>query len=238
MKRYLVTGASRGLGLEICRRLLEGGNAVVTGSRSRSAELDALEKLAPGRLEHHSVDFCDADSLRRFIRAARTLDGFDGFVANAAMGLDGMLTLTPESAILRCVQANLTAPMLLARAVVKGMMERGGSLVFIASVAAREGLAGLSVYGGTKGGIVSFSRGLAREYGAKGIRSNAVLPGFFESEMSRSLSSEAAGSIRRRTPLGRPAGVGEIASAVMFLLSDGASAITGTEIVVDGGFSV
>src|SRR5690606_6564358 len=133
----------------------------------------------------------------------------------------------------------LTSVMLLAREVIKGMLARGrgGSLVFISSIAARTGLSGLSVYSATKGGLLAFSRALSREYGARGIRSNCVLPGFLETEMSATLSEEARERLKRRTPLHRLGQAEDVAGLVFFLLSDDARHITGGEYVVDGGMT-
>jgi 3-oxoacyl-[acyl-carrier protein] reductase len=163
----------------------------------------------------------------------------DGFVANAAVGLDGMLTMTAEADLRRCVELNLVAPMLLAREVIKGMLAAGraGSLVFVSSVAARTGFTGLSVYGATKGGLVAFARSLAREYGERGIRANSVLPGFLATEMTAGLDQGRRSAIVRRTALKRLGETGDVAGAVAFLLSDEASYVTGTEIVIDGGMT-
>ena len=133
------------------------------------------------------------------------------------------------------LDVNLLAPMLLAKQVVKGMLPRGGSLVFVSSVAAVTGLSGLTVYGATKGALVAFSRAVAREYGERGIRSNCVLPGFLETEMSASLEEAQRVRLRRRTALGRLGQVEDVVGAVSFLLSPAAAFVTGTELIVDGG---
>lgn len=192
----------------------------------------------PGSLEHHIADFSDPDAPTSLAKSARLLDGLHGLVLNAAIGTDGLLTLTSESELRECVQVNLIAPMLLARQAIKGMLANGGgTLVFISSVAARVGFSGLSVYGATKGGLVSFSRAIAREYGERGIRSIAVLPGFLETEMSARLEPGDRKRIERRTALKRLGTVEDVAGVVRFLLSEDARYITGTEIVADGGLT-
>lgn len=235
MKRALVTGGSRGLGLAICQRLLEEGWQVLTTARSRPPALDELGSQFPGKLEFLTSDLGEPEAVARLCAQARVLEGFDGFVANAAVGTEGLLTLTPEAAIERTLNVNLLAPILLARQVVKGMLPKGGSLVFISSVAAVTGLAGLSVYGATKGGLGSFSRALAREYGERGIRSNCVLPGFLETDMSASLAESQRERLRRRTALGRLGRVEDVVGAVSYLLSDASAFVSGSELVVDGG---
>ncbi len=237
MKRILVTGGSRGLGLALCRRLLDDGCEVATCSRKATPEIQELLDRYPGRLAHHPVDFLERDSVARLVSSARVLDGFDGFVANAAVGIDGLLTLTAESAIRELMELNLIAPMLLAREVIKGMLaaRKEGSLVFVSSVAARTGMTGLAAYSAAKGGLVALARALAREYGSRGIRSNAVLPGFLETDMTATLESSDRDRLVRRTPLGRLGYADDPVGAIVFLLSGAAAFVSGAEIVVDGG---
>ena len=236
VKRVLITGGSRGLGLAICRRLLVEGWHVVTASRSLSAELRELFEANAPKLEHHVADFSDHRAILPLAQQAKVLDGLDAFVANAGVGTEGLLTLTSDKAIEESVRVNLLAPVLLAREVIKGMLVRGGSLIFISSVAARNGLAGLAAYSAAKGGLISFSRSIAREYGERGIRSNCILPGFLETEMSQSLSAADRERVIRRTALKRLGGVDDVTGCVSFLLSNEARYITGAEFVVDGGF--
>ena len=239
MKRVLITGGGRGLGLTVSRTLLDRGWSVVGVSRRRTADVAALEAASEGRYAFFEADLSESAALRTVVERAGVMEGLDGFVANAAVGLDGMLTMTAEADLRRCVELNLVAPMLLAREVIKGMLTagRGGSLVFVSSVAARTGFAGLSVYGATKGGLVAFARSLAREYGERGIRANSVLPGCLETEMTAGLDEGRRSVIVRRTALKRLGETGDVAGAVAFLLSDEASYVTGTEIVIDGGMT-
>lgn len=239
MKRVLITGGGRGLGLTVTRALLERGWSVVGVSRRRTAEVSGLETSSEGRYAFFEADLAEPDSIRTVVERAGVLEGLDGFVANAAVGLDGMLTMTAEADLRRCVDLNLVAPMLLAREVIKGMLAggRGGSLVFVSSVAARTGFTGLSVYGATKGGLVAFARSVAREYGERGIRANSVLPGFLETEMTAGLDQGRRSAIVRRTAVKRLGDTRDVAGAVAFLLSDEALYVTGTEIVVDGGMT-
>ncbi|MCB1124958.1 MAG: SDR family oxidoreductase [Verrucomicrobiae bacterium] len=235
MKRALITGGSRGLGLALCDRLLSEGWEVVAVSRRTTAAFDKLRADSGGRLHHFSVDLADPDGVAQLTERAGLLEGLEAFVANAAVGTEGLLTLTSEAAIRETLEVNLTSTILLTRQVVKGMLGRGGSLVFVSSVAARTGFSGLSVYAATKGALVAFSRSVAREYGSRGIRSNCVLPGFLETDMSASLSGNQRERLARRAALGRLGTVTDVVGSVSFLLSDESRFVTGTEIVIDGG---
>ncbi len=236
-RRAFLTGASRGLGLTIAEALLIDGWEVVGTARQSTVGLDTLFARFPNQLRFHPADISISIEVDRLINAARFLDGYDAFISNAGIGMDGLITLVSPEAIQRGVQVNLVAPMLLARAAVKGMLTRGGSLIFIASIAARTGFSGLSAYGATKAGLVGFSRGLAREYGARNIRSNCILPGFLDTEMTVGLDKSRQHQLRRRTPLGRLGQTTDVVGAIRFLLSDAACHITGTEITIDGGMT-
>lgn len=237
MKRILVTGGSRGLGLAICRSLAGAGYSVVTVSRNGSPELSQAISEFPDSIESHSADLSDLAELQRLSHVLDIPSGLDGFVANAAIGTEGLLTLTSPDKIEHCIQLNLTSVILLTREVLKGMLTRGGSLIFISSICALHGYSGLSAYSATKGALLSFSRSLAREYGPRNIRSNCILPGFLETEMTQSLSPEDRQRIERRTALERLGQPADVVGAVRFLLSEDARFITGAELIVDGGLT-
>ncbi len=236
MKRYLVTGGSKGLGLCVARALLESGAEVLTCARRRTEHLDALVVQFGAHVRFLEADLAMQGTVARLVGEFGILDGVDGFVANAALGFDGLLTLSSEESMRACVELNLMSSMLLAREVVKGMLPRKqGSLVFVSSVAARTGLSGLTVYGATKAGLCGFSKAVAREYGSVGIRSNCVLPGFLETQMTHGLTEAGRDGLARRTSLKRLGTAEDAAGTICFLLSDAAAFVTGTEVVVDGG---
>jgi 3-oxoacyl-[acyl-carrier protein] reductase len=236
-KRVFLTGASRGLGLAIAEGLLVGGWSVTASARTQGEALASLEQRWPGQLRFVAADLGDPDDVERLATEAGLIEGYDAFVSNAGVGMDGLLTLISPDTIQKGIQVNLTAPLLLARTCVKGMLEKGGSLVFVGSVAAKTGFSGLAAYGATKAGLFGLSRGLAREYGVRGIRSNCVLPGFIATDMSSGLDDLKLGQLRRRTPLGRLGEVGDVVGTILFLISDEARYVSGAEIVVDGGMT-
>ena len=114
-------------------------------------------------------------------------------------------------------------------------MQREGRIINIASIIARTGFNGLSVYAATKAALVGFSKSLAREVGKAGITVNTVSPGYMETGMTQAMDEAKLATIRRRSPLGRLADVADVAGTIAFLLGDEAKAITGTDITVDAG---
>ena len=223
--------------MALCQDLAARGWEILAVSRHSSPELVELAGRHEGRVRHFAFDLADLGGIPELARRADLLGGVDAFVANAAMGLGGLLTLTAPEAIRRCVDLNLTSTILLAREVAKGMHGRGGAMVFISSVAARSGLDGLSVYAATKAGLAGFSRSLARELGPLGLRCNTLLPGYLETEMSQGVPERQRERIQRRTPLGRLGRVADVVGMVRCLLEESGAFVNGAEIVVDGGFS-
>lgn len=205
-KRFFVTGGTRGLGLEICSALLNAHAKVITCARSKTPDLETLETNFGDAITFIQADLSCEKSVESLIgQAGLVTNPLDGFVANAAIGPDGLLTLMPKPDIRQALDINLYSVILLTQAILKGLLasEIKGSLVFISSVCAHQGFKGLSVYAATKAGLCGLSKGIAREYGKRGIRSNVVLPGFLATEMTAPLESNQTEAIRRRTALNR-----------------------------------
>ncbi|MGB9145332.1 MAG: SDR family oxidoreductase [Acidobacteriaceae bacterium] len=241
MRNVLVTGASRGLGLGIASRLLASGYCVLAVARTESKELADLraqtESAGQNALSFRSFDLSHIDEIPALVSELRKEFGpIYGLVNCAGISFDGSLAMMPTAQIEQMVQVNLVSPMVLTKAVVRGMMSDGaGRIVSIASITAFTGYSGLAVYGATKSALTGFSRSLAREVGRMGVNVNCVAPGFIDTQMTLGLEGEQRERIVRRSALRRLADVNDVASAVEFLLSDGAKNITGTVITVDAG---
>ncbi|MGB6131640.1 MAG: SDR family oxidoreductase [Acidobacteriaceae bacterium] len=241
MRNVLVTGASRGLGLGIASRLLASGYCVLAVARTESKELADLraqaESAGQNALSFRSFDLSHIDEIPALVSELRKEFGpIYGLVNCAGISFDGSLAMMPTPQIEQMVQVNLVSPMVLTKAVVRGMMSDGaGRIVSIASITAFTGYSGLAVYGATKSALTGFSRSLAREVGRMGVNVNCVAPGFIDTQMTSGLEGEQRERIVRRSALRRLADVNDVASAVEFLLSDGAKNITGTVITVDAG---
>jgi 3-oxoacyl-[acyl-carrier protein] reductase len=239
MPTTLISGGSRGLGLALVEGLLARGDAVATFSRSGSPALEALATAHADRLLTARVDAADAAAIRGFVEQAVARFGrIDHCIANAAIAHEGVLAVTSDAAIDDMLAVNLKGSIVLVRECVRQMLVQptaDSSITVISSVVASRGSPGLAVYAATKAGLEGFARNLARELGPRGIRVNAVAPGFLETELSASLSPENRARIARRAALGRLGQPADVVGAVEFLTSPAASFITGQVIAVDGG---
>lgn len=237
-RNVIVTGASRGLGLGIARRLAKVGFHVIAIARRPNDELGVLTEELGDALSFWSFDLGDIAGIADLVSAIRTKFGrIYGLVNNAAIGTSGILATMPLAEIERTVHLNTISPLALTKQVVRAMMVDGsdGRIVNISSIVSTTGFSGLSVYGATKAALVGFTKSLAREVGPLGITVNAVAPGFINTPMTKGLDEAQRDQIRRRSPLKRLAEVNDVAEAVTFLMGEAASNITGTVLTVDAG---
>ena len=237
MKLIIVTGASKGLGLVICKRLLHKGYKVVGINRTVSDEFLALQQEFSQTLFNQTYDFSNTEGIQNLVRDITKNHGYIyGLVNNAALGHDGVLGTMHETQIKELITVNIEAPILLTKYVSRSMlMKLQGRVINIGSIIASTGFNGLSVYGATKASLSGFTKSLARELGKANITVNTVAPGYMKTAMTSGLEGEKLKSIERRSPLGHLATVEDVAGAVDYLLSDDAKNITGTTITVDAG---
>jgi 3-oxoacyl-[acyl-carrier protein] reductase len=241
VRAVLVTGGSRGLGLGIAKTLAAAGFCVIALARKPSKQLNAAIAQAKrdkqGALHFVSFDLGRIDEIPELVRRLRHEFGpLFGLVNNAALGLDGALSLMHNSQIEELVRVNTLSPIVLSKYVVRGMMsEQAGRIVNVASIIGFTGYSGLSVYAATKAAMLGFTRSLAREVGRLGITVNAVAPGFLDTEMTHGLAGAQREQVVRRSALRRLAGVDDVANAVEYLLSDKAASVSGTVLTVDAG---
>lgn len=244
-KVAIITGASSGIGRASALAFSRAGAAIVIGAR-RAAELDALVReveLAGGRACSLAGDVSEDAYARKLVElAVARFGGLDIALNNAAtMGLGAVTELSPDD-WRRTLDVNLTSAFLAARHQVPAMLERGrGSLIFTSSfVGHTAAFPGLSAYAASKAGLVGLTQALATEYGPRGIRVNALLPGATDTEMARQFATtpEARAHIANLNALKRMAEPDEIARAALFLASDAASFVTGSALLADGGVSI
>jgi len=246
-RAVIVTGAGTGIGAAVARRLARDGASVVLVGRRR----DPIERVAAASGQTFVVaDASTEEGVERIVAA--TVDahgGIDGLVLNAGVMLPGTVAEASVDDWRATLDVNLTGPFLLARAALPQLLERQGSVVSVASIAALRAGPGMAAYCASKAGLVLLTQCLAVEQGAAGLRANVVAPGWVRTEMAdeemdefggpRGLDREAAyAEITRNVPARRPATADEAAAAVVWLLSPQAAYVNGSVLTVDGGTSI
>jgi NAD(P)-dependent dehydrogenase (short-subunit alcohol dehydrogenase family) len=236
----LVTGASSGLGMRFARVLHAAGADVVLAAR----RMDRIEALAGelGRALPIACDVAVPADLERLVAAALDRGGrIDVLVNNAGIGGLAPAEQEPMEQFRHVLEVNLTSAFALTQLVARSMLaHQRGSVINVASVLGlvASGRLPQASYAASKGGLVSLTRELAAQWARKGVRVNAIAPGWFPSEMTAPLLEDERSStwIRRNTPMGRPGEPHELDGALLFLAGDASSYVTGQTIVVDGGW--
>jgi 2-hydroxycyclohexanecarboxyl-CoA dehydrogenase len=246
-RTVLVTGGANGIGAAIARRLAEEGCAVgILDMDAAAGEKIAGEiKAAGGRASLHAVDITDYAAVARAVEAFEAAFGPVAFLVNNA-GWDraaNFLDTTPEF-WRQVVAVNLFGPLNMTHAVLRGMAARGfGRVVNIASDAGRVGSSGEAVYSACKGGIIAFTKTVARELVGKGVILNTICPGPTDTAILRSFlegpdGTRIAEGLKRAIPMKRLGAPEDYPGLVAFLLSDDAGYITGQTISVSGGLTM
>jgi 3-oxoacyl-[acyl-carrier protein] reductase len=242
-KTALVTGGSRGIGKAIVWALAREGAKVAFIYRSNTEaaeqlvsdlELDQREAIAI------QADVKSKDDADRVVEELlEKWEKIDILVNNAGIIRDGLLATMEADSWQDVIDTNLTSVYNFCHAVVRPMMSaRSGRIVNMSSVAANVGNPGQSNYAASKGGIEGFTRCLAAEISRRGITVNAVAPGFIETDMTVAVRNAAGDEIKKRIPARRLGLPEDIANAVLFLVSDESSYITGHVLTVDGGLTL
>lgn len=238
----LVTGGSRGIGAAVVQLLAaRGANVAFTYRRSEEDARALVAKVqdSGGTAEAHPCDSTDAAAVTAVVEGLLARHGrLDTLVLNAGITKDQYLMMMSEEDFLKVIDTNLVGAFRFAKAACRPMMEaRRGTIVAVSSVAAMFGIAGQSNYCASKGGLAAFCRSLAAELAPRGIRVNAVLPGFIETDMTARLPRQVKQTSKDRILLKRFGTSDEVAQVVAFLASDAASYIVGQCLVVDGGLT-
>ncbi len=237
----IVTGASSGLGRRFAAVLHGAGARVVVAAR-RADRLDQLVTELPGSVAVPADVTDDADR-QRLVERALELDGrIDVLVNNAGVSMPMPAEDEPMDQFRQVVEVNLHALFGLSQLVGRHMLDHGGgSIVNIASVLGLVAAAPIkqASYTASKGAVVNLTRQMGAEWARRGVRVNAIAPGWFETEMTDEMWSDASSMayIRRNTPMGRPGHLDELDGVLLFLAGDASSFMTGQTLAVDGGWT-
>ncbi|NLI74955.1 MAG: 3-oxoacyl-[acyl-carrier-protein] reductase [Candidatus Riflebacteria bacterium] len=238
-KTALVTGSARGIGFEIARVLGQDGYAVVLSDLNAEGLEKARQTLEGEGLTVKAVvaNVAKTDDADRLIDESAQWKGrLDVVVNNAGITRDGLLMKMTDEAWDAVLTVNLKGTFLVSRAAARVMLkQRSGAVVNIASVIGLMGNAGQANYAASKAGIIAFTRSFAKELGKRGIRANAIAPGFIQSEMTDVLPEKVKEQMLGQIPMGTFGSPRDVANLVSFLASDRAAYITGQVITVDGG---
>ncbi len=234
----IVTGASRGIGRAIARRLAAQGAHVVAAARGDHARAVVEEiTAAGGRAEASPLDVTAAGAAEEMVAATlQRLGRIDILVNNAGIARDQLLLRMKRDDWDAVLATNLTGAFALTQAVLKPMVrQRGGRIVCISSVVGQSGNAGQANYAASKAGVIGFAKAVALEVASRGITVNVVAPGLIDTDMTRAITGSAREEWASKIPLRRLGTPDDVASAVCFLASDEASYITGQVLAVNGG---
>ena len=242
-KTALVTGGSQGIGETIARRLAGAGATVLVAARNgdKAAAVAASIVEAGGAAEAVRLDVADPASVSAVFKAIVERHGkLDVLVNNAGITDDGLLLRMSKESWDRVIATDLTGVFLVSQEAVRLMMKKrvAGRIVTVGSVVGLMGNPGQANYAAAKAGVVGFTMALAREIGSRGITVNAVAPGYIETEMTAALSEEQRAALSGKIVLGRLGNGDDVAGAVLYLVSDLASYVTGTVLNVSGGLLI
>ena len=236
-KAILVTGANRGIGLNIIQRLNNDGYTVIGTSRTDDGANIISQEINSNGGKGLKMDVTNQESINSAIKNIQDEYGaLYGLVNNAGITNDNLLMRMTEEQWLSVIETNLTSIYRVTKSIVKDMMKaREGRIVNIGSIVGMMGNAGQSNYSASKSGLLGFTKSLARELSSRNINVNSISPGFIDTDMTKALSDDQIDNLSKNIPLGRIAESSEVSSVVSFLLSDDSSYITGENINVNGG---
>lgn len=235
----IVTGAAQGIGRAIAEFLAEKGSSVAIFDVTDGTEARRAVEEKGVKSIFLKVDVSD---LREVEKAVQTvideLGGIDSLVNNAGITRDKLILRMTEEDWDQVIRVNLKGTFACTKAVIRHLLKKGGTIVNIASVAGLTGNRGQANYAASKAGIIGFTKSIAKEYGEKGVRVNAVAPGFIATDMTASLDAKYRESMTQTVALKRAGVPLDVARVVYFLLSDYSSYVTGEVINVSGGLYI
>ena len=236
----IVTGGSRGIGRAIAEVLAEAGAAVAVVGRNGDAARAAAAELPGEGHAGYACDVADPEQVNRTLSAVEEEQGPVGvLVNNAGITRDNILLRMKDEEFDEVIAANLKGAFNFTRAVTRGMMKRrAGAILNITSVVGLTGNAGQANYAASKAGLVGLTKSVAKELASRGVRCNAIAPGFIETDMTDELNEAQVAGLREMIPLGSLGQPADVADAALFLVGPRARYITGQVLAVDGGMAM
>jgi len=241
-KIALITGSARGIGLAIASRFAQEGGHIVLSDVNEAAlqEAEVSIKAWGVQVMSQKADVTSQVQVEELVK--KTIDKFgriDILVNNAGITRDALLIRMTENEWDAVLSVNLKGAFLCTKAVSRVMIkQRSGKIINMASIIGLIGNVGQANYAASKGGMIAFTKSVARELASRGINVNAIAPGFIKTDMTDALPEEAKKALLERIPLNRLGETGDVAELALFLASDESNYITGCVIRVDGGMAI
>ena len=242
-KIALVTGGSKGIGKSIAIKLAEDGYDIAfTYSSDENAANDTLEEL--NKLGSNSLSIKKDMSIEEDVKEAikeieEKLGTVDVLVNNAGITRDGLLMKMKAEDFDKVIEVNLRSVFLTTREIIRPMIKKKyGKIINISSVVGIMGNAGQANYAASKAGVIGFTKSIAKEFASRGVRANAIAPGFVETDMTKVLKEDVKEEMLKNIPLGYFAKPEDVANLVSFLASEKSDYITGQVIQIDGGMNI
>jgi 3-oxoacyl-[acyl-carrier protein] reductase len=231
----VVTGGFRGIGLAAAKQLAAAGARVAVLDLDEPGKSAAERELAAGC--GFICDVCDVEQVQATVKTIESeLGGIDVLVNNAGVTRDNLLLRMKDEEWDLVLNVNLRGTFNMTRAVSKGMVKRrSGSIVNLASVVGVMGNAGQANYASAKAGVIGFTKAVAKELAPRGVRVNAVAPGFIDTQMTAKLPEKARDMLMSHIPMGKLGQPEDVATVIRFLAGPASGYVTGQVIVVDGG---
>lgn len=242
-KSVLITGGSRGIGREMVHLFLKEGARVYYVSTREGSHQDESRKIAEESgtsVAWYRGDVSDEEGITRTVETIlEDSGGLDVLVNNAGITQDGLSFRMSSEDWDRVIKVNLYSAFYICRPVSRSMVKaRSGSIINISSVVGLLGNPGQINYAASKAGLIGLTKTLAREVATRGVRVNALAPGYIATDMTKDLNDKAKDALASSIPMGRVGEPGEIAGAALFLASDYSTYVTGQVISVDGGMAM
>ena len=241
-KTVLITGATRGIGLAIAQEFAQAGANLAICASHETGLKEAAEKLTAlgAKVYTQVVDISNAENCDSFVaNALKEFGQIDVLVNNAGIAKDNLTVRMSEADFDAVINVNLKGTFLMSKAALKVMFKkRSGNIVNISSVVGEMGNPGQANYVASKAGVIGLTKTFAKEFGSRGVRVNAVAPGFVQTAMTDQLPDEVKAKALDAVPLKRFASAADIAKAVLFLASEDAAYITGHVLSVNGGLYI